>query len=196
MKEMNTMRTANRHDILTTGQVARICHVAPRTVSKWFDTGRLNGYRIPGSRDRRIPRPQLLAFMRANGIPLDCLEESTCRVLIADSTIGGEIQEKLQAVDRYTVRLAQNKFQAGMLAQQFHPHVLVLEAGEEPDEAFNICRSVKSTEGLEMTKVILAGAMQIHWTGQSAMTFDDFLPKPYTFEQLVSAVERATNITR
>ena len=42
--------------VFTTGQVAKICQVAPRTVSKWFDSGRLKGYRIPGSQDRRIPR--------------------------------------------------------------------------------------------------------------------------------------------
>src|SRR5262249_61528897 len=35
--------------VFTTGQVAKICKVAPRTVSKWFDSGRLRGYRIPGS---------------------------------------------------------------------------------------------------------------------------------------------------
>src|ERR687886_569888 len=32
--------------VFTTGQVAKICKVAPRTVSKWFDSGRLRGYRI------------------------------------------------------------------------------------------------------------------------------------------------------
>ena len=52
-------------DILTTGEVARICNVAPRTVSKWFDTGQLRGYRIPGSKDRRIPLAQLIRFMKA-----------------------------------------------------------------------------------------------------------------------------------
>ena len=41
--------------VFTTGQVAKICKVAPRTVSKWFDSGRLKGYRIPGSQDRRNP---------------------------------------------------------------------------------------------------------------------------------------------
>ena len=39
-------------EVLTTGEVAKICNVAPRTVSKWFDSGSLKGYRIPGS-----PRP-------------------------------------------------------------------------------------------------------------------------------------------
>ena len=38
---------ARQKDILTTGEVAAICNVAPRTVSKWFDSGQLKGYRIP-----------------------------------------------------------------------------------------------------------------------------------------------------
>ena len=50
--------------VFTTGQVAKICKVAPRTVSKWFDSGRLKGYRIPGSQDRRIPREQLIRFLK------------------------------------------------------------------------------------------------------------------------------------
>ena len=57
--------------VLTTGDVARICHVAPRTVHKWFDTGLLKGYRIPGSRDRRIPIAELRRFMEANNMPMD-----------------------------------------------------------------------------------------------------------------------------
>ena len=58
-------------DVLTTGEVAKICNVAPRTVSKWFDTGVLKGYRIPGSKDRRIPVSQLIRFMKEHGIPFD-----------------------------------------------------------------------------------------------------------------------------
>src|SRR4028118_1061106 len=60
--------------VFTTGQVAKICKVAPRTVSKWFDSGRLRGYRIPGSQDRRIPREHLLRFLKEHGMPLGDLE--------------------------------------------------------------------------------------------------------------------------
>ena len=56
--------------VFTTGQVAKICKVAPRTVSKWFDSGRLRGYRIPGSQDRRIPREYLIKFLKEHGMPL------------------------------------------------------------------------------------------------------------------------------
>ena len=55
-------------NIFTTGQVAKICNVFPRTVCKWFDSGRLRGYRIPGSQDRRIPRVQLQRFLWEHGL--------------------------------------------------------------------------------------------------------------------------------
>ena len=69
--------------VFTTGQVAKICKVAPRTVSKWFDTGRLKGYRIPGSQDRRIPRDCLIKFLKDHKMPLGELEDETkAKVLI------------------------------------------------------------------------------------------------------------------
>ena len=69
--------------VFTTGQVAKICKVAPRTVSKWFDSGRLKGYRIPGSQDRRIPREYLIKFLKEHGMPLGDLEdEAMAKVLL------------------------------------------------------------------------------------------------------------------
>jgi two-component system response regulator RpaA len=56
--------------VLTTGEVALFLSVAPRTVVKWFDSGKLRGYRIPGSQDRRIPREQFMRFCNDNGIPV------------------------------------------------------------------------------------------------------------------------------
>jgi excisionase family DNA binding protein len=55
--------------IFTTGQAAKALHVAARTVSKWFDEGRIKGYRLPGSQDRRIKLHSLLDFMQVNGLP-------------------------------------------------------------------------------------------------------------------------------
>ena len=77
---------ARHKDILTTGEVSKICNVAPRTVSKWFDSGQLRGYRIPGSKDRRIPLNSLIRFMKAHQIPLDGLQSGQTRVLIVDGS--------------------------------------------------------------------------------------------------------------
>ena len=54
--------------VLTTGEMARICRVTKRTVINWLDSGRLPGYRVPGSRHRRIPYENVLSFMREHGI--------------------------------------------------------------------------------------------------------------------------------
>jgi excisionase family DNA binding protein len=61
--------------VFTTGQVARICKVSPRTVTVWFDSGKLRGYRIPGSQNRRIPRDMLIRFLKEHGMPLGGLED-------------------------------------------------------------------------------------------------------------------------
>ncbi len=57
-------------NVLTTGDVARICNVAPRTVQKWFDAGILKGYRLPASKDRRVPIDELVRFMREHNLPI------------------------------------------------------------------------------------------------------------------------------
>ena len=56
--------------VFSTGEAAKILRVAPRTICKWFDAGRIWGYRFPDSRDLRIPRESLIRFLKENGIPL------------------------------------------------------------------------------------------------------------------------------
>ena len=77
------MPTKINVDIFTTGYIAKMIGVAPRTVSKWFDSGRLKGYRIPGSNDRRIPRAHLAEFLAANDMA-GCSDEAA--VLAAEHT--------------------------------------------------------------------------------------------------------------
>jgi excisionase family DNA binding protein len=55
--------------VFTTGEAAEICKVSQQTIIRCFDSGRLRGFRVPGSRFRRIPREALIAFMKDNGIP-------------------------------------------------------------------------------------------------------------------------------
>lgn len=64
----------------TTGQVASICRVCPKTVAKWFDGGELQGFRTPTpSKCRRIERASLVAFMTRHELPLEWLTEDTTK---------------------------------------------------------------------------------------------------------------------
>ena len=74
-----TMKT-----VFTTGEAAKICKVSQQTIIRCFDSGQLKGFRVPGSRFRRIPREALYRFMKENGIPTDALESGRRRILIVD----------------------------------------------------------------------------------------------------------------
>ena len=56
-------------EVFTTGQVAKLCRVASRTVVKWIDKGYLKGWRIPGGVDRRVSRSELIEFLARYGMP-------------------------------------------------------------------------------------------------------------------------------
>src|SRR4051812_37655274 len=59
--------------VFTTGEAAKICKVSQQTIIRCFDNGQLKGFRVPGSRFRRIPREALYKFMKDNSIPTDAL---------------------------------------------------------------------------------------------------------------------------
>lgn len=65
----------NSHkDVFTTGEAASICKLSQQTIIRCFDGGLLKGFRVPGSRFRRIPKDALMEFMVENGMPLEWLE--------------------------------------------------------------------------------------------------------------------------
>lgn len=132
--------------VFTTGQVAEICQVAPRTVSKWFDSGRLRGYRIPGSRDRRIPRESLKSFLRDNGMPLGVLQDTgSVRVLVIAH--GAEAVTKITAslpAQNFDLRSAQSAFEGGSLAIQFKPHAVIVDSSIGLDTLLSVATLLKS----------------------------------------------------
>jgi two-component system response regulator RpaA len=62
--------------MFSTGMVATICRVAPRTVAKWCDSGQLQCFLVPGSKFRRCPRDAFFKFLRQN-LPEALKREST-----------------------------------------------------------------------------------------------------------------------
>lgn len=116
--------------VFTTGQIARLCKVAQRTVAKWFDSGRLRGYRIPGSQDRRIPREHLIQFMKEHGMPLGELEEEEWyKVLLigTEKLLDDRIKELLPASDKFLVEAVDQAFDAGLVMHEWVPDAMVID---------------------------------------------------------------------
>jgi excisionase family DNA binding protein len=181
--------------VLTTGEVAKICNVAPRTVSKWFDSGQLRGYRIPGSKDRRIPIDQLLRFMRAHGIPLNGLDTGRRRVLILDRdpAICEALQRMLEADAAYEVATAGSAMEAGALAHDFKPHVMVVDVGMPGIEASVVVRFFRASAELQDTRLVAMAPALGAGPGQALLQqgFAAYLSKPFDLAQLRAVLNHA-----
>lgn len=185
-------------DVLTTGEVARICNVAPRTVSKWFDTGQLRGYRIPGSRDRRIPVSQLVRFMKVHGIPLNGLETGQMRLLIVDSDadLTGLLQHALTEQSHYEVRVAASALEAGVLLEQFRPSAVLADIDLPGTEGATFPRLLAGRAEFQGTHLIATGASiseadrhQLHQQG-----YNSVVAKPFTVHQVMEVIEETLSI--
>ena len=179
---------------MTTGEVAKICNVASRTVSKWFDSGQLRGYRIPGSKDRRIPVSSLVRFMKSHNIPLDGLMTGNTRVLIADSDVDvrNSLVEILGEQTKYEVKAAVNGFAAGIECERFRPHVLVLDI-HLVENARDVIDVLRESDELQVTRVIATSGKLTD--GQVAQLtqqgFSAAIRKPFTVRQVIEAIEKA-----
>lgn len=189
---------AKGKNVFTTGDVARICNVAPRTVSKWFDNGKLKGYRIPGSKDRRIPINELLRFMRSHIIPTALLESSKIRVLIVDEDTSetSRLVDLLRKRADYEVESVHNTFDTGMIAQRFTPHVLLINLLAENLNATEICKSIRANEDLQTVKII-AIANELGDSESAALLqkgFDSYVSDPTDVTEVIREIEDTTAI--
>jgi excisionase family DNA binding protein len=169
--------------VFTTGQVAKICKVAPRTVSKWFDSGRLRGYRIPGSQDRRIPREHLIRFLKEHGMPLGELEEESWhKILIigAEKLFIDRLKEILPEDEDFKYEIANSGFEAGIQAESFHPDTIVIDLAMGRSEALQIAQNLRRNPHYEHT-LIVACASEDEPNPENLVTFgfNESFKKPF-----------------
>ncbi len=182
-------------DVLTTGEVAKICNVAPRTVSKWFDSGKLRGYRIPGSKDRRIPMQQLVRFMRAHGIPINGLDTGVTRVLVVerDHDMAELLSKALAKEAGYDVQVVGTAFEAGAAAEAEKPHVLLVDISLHGFNGRDSLRGIRNVPDMGFCKVIAMTQplREGEEVGLKQQGYDAILQKPFEVSQAVQVIESA-----
>ena len=189
---------AKGKDVLTTGDVAKICHVAPRTVSKWFDNGQLKGYRIPGSKDRRIPVNELIRFMKMHNMPTSALPVGKIRVLIADSNdkTASALADVLRNEADYEVKTVRSNFGTGAIVHKFAPHVLLVSLLSEDIDAMSICECIHTHEDLRTIKIIALVNNLSESESEALMQkgFDGYVPYSADAKEVIKRIEEATAI--
>jgi two-component system, OmpR family, response regulator RpaA len=184
--------------VFTTGEAAKICKVSQQTIIRCFDSGQLKGFRVPGSRFRRIPRDALYRFMRENNIPTDALESGRRKVLIVDDdpAVVDLIKEVLEKDGRFEIRDVNNGFAAGKLTNEYHPDLIILDVMLPDINGQAVCELIRSDPSMEDIKIICISGMveeekidELYKAGAN-----DFLQKPLDIDELIRRICRLLDI--
>ena len=175
--------------VFTTGEAAKICKVSQQTIIRCFDSGQLRGFRVPGSRFRRIPRDILFRFMKENGIPTDALESGRRKALIVDDDVElvELIRDGLEADGRFEIRVANNGFDAGMMVKEYRPDIIVLDVMLPDINGKEVCQRVRMDSALDGTQIICISGMveQDKIADLKAAVANEFMQKPFEIDSLI-----------
>ena len=181
-----------RKAVYTTGEAATICRLSQQTIIRCFDSGQLQGFRVPGSKFRRIPRDSLVKFMKDNGLPLEGLENDRIRVLIVDDEpqVVELFVDALKADGRFDVAIARTGYDAGVMTQQFQPDIIVLDYMLPDINGNVVCRTIRDNPELAGIRILIISGMvdpsEVEQLMQAGA--DDFIKKPFNIEKVVERI--------
>jgi excisionase family DNA binding protein len=189
-KREHSMDTAK--ELFTTGEAADLCSLSQQTIIRCFDSGRLRGFRIPGSKFRKIPRDNLLKFMRENNIPMMNMQTGKKRLLIVDDD--AEIVELMSDVltrdGRFEIKTASTGYDAGIMTQKFRPDLILLDY-MLPDVNGNIvCKTIKQDPEFSNTRIIIISGVinQIEIDDLLKAGAEAFMKKPFNITELIDKI--------
>ena len=179
-------------ELFTTGEAAEICRVSQQTIIRCFDAGRLEGFRVPGSRFRRIPRESLMKFMKSNAIPLEGLETGKKKILVVDddAEIVDLLVEVLTRDGRFEVKTATSGYEAGIQTQRFRPDCILLDY-MLPDVNGNVvCHTIRKNPEFENIRIIIvSGVIKQEEIDQLLKSgAQDFVKKPFDINDLINRI--------
>src|SRR5881398_754031 len=161
--------------VFTTGEAAKVCKVSQQTIIRCFDNGQLKGFRVPGSRFRRIPREALYSGKR--------------KILLVDDDVElvELIGDVLELDGRFEVRTANNGFDAGMMVKEYRPDLIILDVMLPDINGKEVCQRVRSDDSVDDVRIICISGMieEDKIADLKAAGANDFLHKPFEIEELI-----------
>ncbi|HZS46146.1 MAG TPA: response regulator [Blastocatellia bacterium] len=187
---------------LTTGEVARYCHVTVNGVKKWIAEGKLKAFQLPGGH-YRVEKQDFREFLEQFNIPVEpeFFDEWKKKVLIVDDeeNVVNFIRTALEQESRgFLIETAVNGYDALMKVGDFKPDLLILDIRMPMLDGYGVCKRLSENPQTSHIKtIIVTGEFgdetveRIEAAGVSAYMF-----KPLDLDQLKSHVYKVLGLAR
>jgi excisionase family DNA binding protein len=182
---------------LTTGQIAKYCHVTHRGVLKWVASGKLKAYRTPGQHSR-VKVEDFLDFLKKYDMPVPAelqQEPVLKKILIVDDDQGivHSLRRILMMENKYIIEEAFDGFKAGQKFMTFKPDLIILDIHMPGLDGFQVYANIRNDPNNKDTKVLIISGVNDEKEIKriEGLGADGFLPKPFRNEVLKESIRKA-----
>jgi len=187
--------------LLTTGDVARLCGFSPSAVLQWIRSNKLSAYSSPGGQHRIDPE-QLLEFLQKHGmrIPREMASVNGYRVLVIedDKSVRDLLIQHLNDSDiPCTIESASNGVIGCMKIPTFKPELVVLDLTIPELDGVEMCRTVKGSDEFAGVKVLVMLEHPDDEQIDHAMSADadGWIAKPVVMQDFILKVEETIGLS-
>ncbi|MCK5580284.1 MAG: response regulator [Candidatus Omnitrophica bacterium] len=186
---------------LTTGDVAKHCHVTHRAVLKWIEKGKLKAYRTPGNHSR-VSEEDFIRFLEKYNMPIprDMINFSNGKkkilVVDDDKAMAHSIRRMLLLENIYEVEVAYDGFSAGREFERQKPDLVLLDIKMPRMDGYEVCKQIREKTANKDVKIIaVSGVVDIEGAEKIIkLGANDYLSKPFDNNFLRRKIERLLEI--
>jgi excisionase family DNA binding protein len=181
---------------LTTGEIAKYCHVTHRGVLKWVASGKLKAYRTPGQHSR-VSVEDFLNFLQEYKMPIPAELQSApvlTKILIVDDDRGIvlALRRMLMMENKYDIDVAYDGFEAGKKFARFQPDLMILDIHMPALDGYQVYANIREDLNKHNTKVLIISGVDEPNEIQKIMDLgaEGYLHKPFSNEILKERVKQ------
>lgn len=184
-----------KKDYYTTGEIAKITGISPRTIKNYCTQGKIDCIVTPVTNYRRIPYRSLIDFLQKHNIPYDeILKLTVVKVLIIenDPKIIRLLKELVSSYfDNVEVETATKGYEASLLAGTFLPDIIILDLRLPRMDGIAVCENIRNNERTQGADIIIctAYATEENRRNLGSLGVTKILEKPFTMEQLAALID-------
>ncbi len=178
-------------DILTIPQAALYCGVTRMSMWRWVKAGKIPSFVTPGGH-HRIIKSDLEKSLKAQGMkmmnrPIDAPPRI---LMVDDDSLLVKTLTKLFEKSSFEVDHAATAFQAGVLAKQFNPDLMILDIAM-PAIDKDVCRYIKENETTSHIRILILTENATDEIEDEMLDngADAFMEKPVDNEDIIYLVE-------